>query len=111
MDAEALKRAALAPRALPRAARDGAVAVASGSTPVETLLARIAAEYEALPRQLKSVAKYVEQHRARLMVDRTGDIAARCGVQPSAVVRVAPRDSARCRRYSATTMPSRRVRS
>jgi DNA-binding MurR/RpiR family transcriptional regulator len=91
MDAEALKRAALAPRATARAARDGAVAVASRSTPVEALLARIAAEYEALPRQLKSVAKYVEQHRASLMVDRTGDIAARCGVQPSAVVRFAQR--------------------
>jgi DNA-binding MurR/RpiR family transcriptional regulator len=40
---------------------------------------------------LKSVAKYVEQHRASLMVDRVGDIAERCGVQPSAIVRFAQR--------------------
>jgi DNA-binding MurR/RpiR family transcriptional regulator len=58
---------------------------------VEALLARIAAHYDELPRQLKRVAKYVEEHRASLMVDRTGDIAARCGVQPSAVVRFAQR--------------------
>jgi len=61
------------------------------AAPVEALLARIAAHYDALPRQLKQVAKYVEEHRASLMVDRTGDIAARCGVQPSAVVRFAQR--------------------
>ena len=69
--------------ALTRRRRDGAAC--------EALLARIAAHYDELPRQLKSVAKYVEEHRASLMVDRTGDIAARCGVQPSAVVRFAQR--------------------
>jgi len=58
---------------------------------VEALLARIAAHFDALPRQLKRVAKYVDEHRASVMVDRTGDIAARCGVQPSAVVRFAQR--------------------
>jgi len=63
----------------------------AAAAPVEALLARIAAHYDALPRQLKQVAKYVEEHRASLMVDRTGDIAARCGVQPSAVVRFAQR--------------------
>jgi DNA-binding MurR/RpiR family transcriptional regulator len=83
MDAEALKRGT-------GAARTGAKP-ATRPTPVVALLARIGAEYDALPRQLKSVAKYVEQHRARVMVDRIGDIAAHCGVQPSAVVRFAQR--------------------
>jgi DNA-binding MurR/RpiR family transcriptional regulator len=71
--------------------RAGGRAAAARATPVDALLVRIAGEYDALPRQLKSVAKYVEQHRASLMVDRVGDIAARCGVQPSAVVRFAQR--------------------
>jgi len=78
MDAEALRRSTAA-KGPARAA------------PVAALLARIAADYEALPRQLKSVARYVDQHRANVMVDRVGDIAARCGVQPSAVVRFAQR--------------------
>jgi len=58
---------------------------------VDRLLARIAAEYESLPRQLASVARYVERNRASVTVDRIGDIAGRCGVQPSAVVRFAQR--------------------
>jgi DNA-binding MurR/RpiR family transcriptional regulator len=78
MDAEGVKRGA---------SGTGAGRAAAG----DALLARIAAEYDALPRQLRSVAKYVEQHRASLMVDRVGDIAGRCGVQPSAVVRFAQR--------------------
>lgn len=85
MDAEALKRPPTT------ASGRGSAAVAGASTPVETLLARIAAHYEALPRQLKRVAQYVDEHRASVMVDRTGDIAERCGVQPSAVVRFAQR--------------------
>ena len=52
---------------------------------VEELMQRIAENYEALPRQLKNVATYIEQHRASVMVDRTSDIAASCGVHPSAV--------------------------
>ena len=83
MDAEALKRGAVPAR--------GGTKATSRPTPVATLLARIAVEYDALPRQLKSVAKYVEQHRARVMVDRIGDIALSCCVQPSAVVRFAQR--------------------
>jgi DNA-binding MurR/RpiR family transcriptional regulator len=82
MDAEALKPAtAAAPRSAP----------AAQWTSVEQLLARIAAHYDALPRQLKRIAAYVDEHRASVMVDRTGDIASRCGVQPSAVVRFAQR--------------------
>ena len=58
---------------------------------VDELMQRIAHDFEALPRQLKSVATYIEQNRARVMMDRTSDIAARCGVHPSAVVRFAQR--------------------
>jgi DNA-binding MurR/RpiR family transcriptional regulator len=58
---------------------------------LQALMQRIADEYDSLPRQLKSVANYIEQHRASVMVDRAIDIAGRCGVQPSAVVRFAQR--------------------
>ena len=73
------------------ATRAARVASVPTFAPVEALLARIAKHYDALPRQLKRVAKYVDEHRASVMVDRTSDIAARCGVQPSAVVRFAQR--------------------
>ncbi len=56
---------------------------------VDGLFQRIAEGYEALPRQLKSVAGYLEQHRSSVLVDRVSDIAERCGVHPSAVVRFA----------------------
>ncbi|HKR45233.1 MAG TPA: MurR/RpiR family transcriptional regulator, partial [Paraburkholderia sp.] len=58
---------------------------------VDELMQRIAHDYEALPRQLKSIATYIEQHRASVMMDRTSDIATSCGVHPSAVVRFAQR--------------------
>ncbi len=58
---------------------------------VDELMQRIADAYDALPRQLKSVATYIEQHRQSVMMDRTSDIAASCGVHPSAVVRFAQR--------------------
>jgi len=80
MDAEALTR----PKASRKAERDAA-------SRVDRLLARVAGEYEDLPRQLKSVARYVDEHRARIVVDRIGDVARACGVQPSAVVRFAQR--------------------
>jgi DNA-binding MurR/RpiR family transcriptional regulator len=56
---------------------------------VEELIAKIAAAYDALPRQLKKIATYIEQHRGRVMMDRVGDIAEACHVHPSAVVRFA----------------------
>ena len=58
---------------------------------VDELMQRVADAYDSLPRQLKSVATYIEQHRSSVMVDRTSDIAASCGVHPSAVVRFAQR--------------------
>ena len=51
----------------------------------------IAAAYEALPRQLKSIASYFEQHRSSVMMDRVTDIAVACDVHPSAVVRFSKR--------------------
>ena len=54
---------------------------------VDELIEKIAAAYESLPRQLKSIASYVEQHRSSVMVDRVSDIAQACNVHPSAVVR------------------------
>lgn len=56
---------------------------------VDGLFQRIAEGYEALPRQLKSIAGYLEQHRSSVLVDRVSDIAERCAVHPSAVVRFA----------------------
>ncbi|MDR5813931.1 MULTISPECIES: MurR/RpiR family transcriptional regulator [unclassified Caballeronia] len=58
---------------------------------VEELMQRITDAYDSLPRQLKSVATYIEQHRSSVMMDRTSDIAAACGVHASAVVRFAQR--------------------
>ncbi|SAK41065.1 transcriptional regulatory protein [Caballeronia ptereochthonis] len=52
---------------------------------------RITDSYDSLPRQLKSVATYIEQHRSSVMMDRTSDIASACGVHASAVVRFAQR--------------------
>jgi DNA-binding MurR/RpiR family transcriptional regulator len=59
------------------------------SSPVERLLKQISSEYEQLSKQLKLIARYVEEHRYHLGLDRIQDVAARCGVQPSAVVRFA----------------------
>ena len=58
---------------------------------VEELMDSIAAAYEALPRQLKSIARYFEQHRSSVMMDRVTDIAVACDVHPSAVVRFSKR--------------------
>jgi len=71
----------------PQSTRDTIVEVQT----VEELMQRIAEVYDALPRQLKSVATYIEQHRSNVMMDRTSDIASACGVHPSAVVRFAQR--------------------
>lgn len=56
---------------------------------VDTLLERISREYEGLSRQLKLIARHVEQHRDHLGLEGIQDVAAQCGVQPSAVVRFA----------------------
>jgi DNA-binding MurR/RpiR family transcriptional regulator len=64
----------------------------SASNPVaEQLLADIGDAYESLSRQLKQIARYVEQHRDHIGLDRIQDVAQRCEVQPSAVIRFAKR--------------------
>ena len=56
---------------------------------VDALLERISAEFNDLSRQLKLIARYVEQHRDHLGLEKIQDVAERSGVQPSAVVRFA----------------------
>lgn len=59
--------------------------------PVDKLMQQIADEYESLSRQLKVIAKYIEQHKSSLILERISDIAEQCEVQPSAIVRFAKR--------------------
>jgi DNA-binding MurR/RpiR family transcriptional regulator len=62
---------------------------APANSPVERLLKQISAEYEQLSKQLKLIARYVEEHRDHIGLDGIQDVAQHCGVQPSAVVRFA----------------------
>jgi DNA-binding MurR/RpiR family transcriptional regulator len=61
------------------------------TAPIDKLMQHIADEYDALSRQLKVIAQYIEKHRASLMLERISDIASACDVQPSAIVRFAQR--------------------
>ncbi len=56
---------------------------------VDALLQQITAQYAGLSKQLKLIARHVERHRDHLGLEKIQDVAARCGVQPSAVVRFA----------------------
>jgi DNA-binding MurR/RpiR family transcriptional regulator len=81
---------AKAARSTRRGGGDGATALpASHSAAVDALLERISTEFGGLSRQLKLIARYVEQHRDHLGLDKIQEVAARSGVQPSAVVRFA----------------------
>jgi len=60
-------------------------------TEAELLLAAIQRDFDSLSRQLKQIARYVEQHRDRIGLDRIQDVAHGSGVQPSAVIRFAKR--------------------
>ncbi|WP_431822091.1 MurR/RpiR family transcriptional regulator [Burkholderia sp. F1] len=71
--------------------QDDSTPAAADAPGVDALLRRITDAYDSLPRQLKSIASYIDEHRASVMMDRTSDIAERCGVHPSAVVRFAQR--------------------
>ena len=53
------------------------------------LLIAISRDFESLSRQLKLIAKHVETNRAQIALQSIQEIAASCGVQPSAVVRFA----------------------
>lgn len=57
----------------------------------EQLLADIGDAFDSLSRQLKQIARYVEQHRDHIGLDRIQDVAQRCEVHPSAVIRFAKR--------------------
>ncbi len=61
----------------------------SAATPVEPLIRRISDEYEILSKQLKIIARYIEQHKDHIGLDGIQHVAIQCGVQPSAVVRFA----------------------
>lgn len=56
---------------------------------VEALLRLIAAEFDGLSRQLKVIARHIEQNRDHLGLEGIQDVARACDVQPSAVVRFA----------------------
>lgn len=58
-------------------------------TSVDQFIARISTEYDSLSKQLKVIAKYVEQHRDHVGLDGIQQLATHCQVQPSAVVRFA----------------------
>ncbi|MDQ7742727.1 MurR/RpiR family transcriptional regulator [Hydrogenophaga pseudoflava] len=61
----------------------------NGKTSVDQFIARITTEYEGLSKQLKVIARHVEQHRDHIGLEGIQELAAHCGVQPSAVVRFA----------------------
>jgi DNA-binding MurR/RpiR family transcriptional regulator len=56
---------------------------------VDALLDRISADYAALSKQLKQIALHIERHHGLVGLEKIESLAARCGVQPSAVVRFA----------------------
>jgi DNA-binding MurR/RpiR family transcriptional regulator len=58
---------------------------------IEQFVARLRQEFPSLSPQLQTIARYFEQNRASVTVDRVQAIAQSCGVQPSAVVRFAQR--------------------
>jgi DNA-binding MurR/RpiR family transcriptional regulator len=61
----------------------------SAATSVEPLIRRISDEYETLSKQLKIIARYIEQHKDHIGLDGIQQVALQCSVQPSAVVRFA----------------------
>jgi DNA-binding MurR/RpiR family transcriptional regulator len=61
----------------------------SAATSVEPLIRRISDEYDILSKQLKIIARYIEQHKDHIGLDGIQQVAQQCGVQPSAVVRFA----------------------
>ena len=65
------------------------MAAAAPPKTIERLLKDISAEFEGLSKQLKLIARHVEQHRDHLGLEGIQDVAEHCGVQPSAVIRFA----------------------
>ena len=85
-DDEALPKTGRPAKASPA---DKPAKATNAAAAVEALLERISVEFNGLSRQLKLIARYVEQHRGHLGLEKIQDVAARSGVQPSAVVRFA----------------------
>jgi DNA-binding MurR/RpiR family transcriptional regulator len=56
---------------------------------VDEFLQRLGDEFSGLSRQLKLIGRYVERHRDHLGLEKIQDVATRCEVHPSAVVRFA----------------------
>ena len=61
----------------------------SAATSVESLIRHISSEYDVLSKQLKIIARYVEEHKDHIGLDGVQHVAQQCSVQPSAVVRFA----------------------
>jgi DNA-binding MurR/RpiR family transcriptional regulator len=79
---------------MPRTMKHHAAETALPATPaeraaVDEFLAQVTGQFESLSRQLKLIARHVEKHRDQLGLERIQDVAQRCGVQPSAVIRFA----------------------
>src|SRR3954469_1416534 len=70
-------------------AANDVASTAPPASPVDRLLERIGAEFGGLSKQLKLIARHVEQHRDHLGLEGIQDVAEQCGVQPSAVIRFA----------------------
>jgi DNA-binding MurR/RpiR family transcriptional regulator len=64
-------------------------AATSTATTVEQLIRHISNDYENLSKQLKIIARYVEEHKDHIGLDGVQHVAQQCSVQPSAVVRFA----------------------
>ena len=65
------------------------MAASSPPKTIDKLLKDISTEFDALSKQLKVIARYVEQHRDHIGLEGIQDVAAHCEVQPSAVIRFA----------------------
>src|ERR1035437_562883 len=55
----------------------------------EALIAAMSSQFDALSKQLRVIAKYVEQHRSEIGIQSIQQVAESCQVQPSAVIRFA----------------------
>lgn len=55
----------------------------------DALIQAISREFDALSKQLRVIAKYVEQHRGEIGIQSIQQVAENCQVQPSAIIRFA----------------------
>jgi DNA-binding MurR/RpiR family transcriptional regulator len=58
-------------------------------TEYEALVQRIQEEYDGLSRSFKSIARYLTQNPNGVVIQSINEIAARCNVHPSSLVRFA----------------------